>query len=372
MLRIDDRYSKLAKTLVEFSVNLQPGERAMVDNTDIPDDMTVALIEAINAREGVPFLRLRSNKISRAQNMILGEKAFESISEFSLDEIKKMDAFIALRGGNNAFYQADVPQERRMMVDRIMRPVQDWRVKKTKWVILRWPSDGFAQQAKMSTDVFADFFFRVCTMNYAKMEPGMEALKRRMEAADGVRITGNGTELSFSIKGIPAIPCGGKHNIPDGEVFTAPVKNSVNGVIQYNTPTVYQGLPFENVRLEFKDGKIVAATAGNKTAELNKILDADEGARYIGEFSFGFNPHITTPLCCILFDEKIAGSFHFTPGQAYEEADNGNRSQIHWDLVCIQRKEYGGGEIYFDGELIRKDGVFVPEELRILNPENLA
>jgi aminopeptidase len=371
MSRCDERYVKLANLLVRFSVNLQPKERVLVNTIDIPDEMTIALLQAVHDAGGVPILRSQSNKILRVQNTTLGEEAFSSICEVSLDEMKKMNAFIALRGGNNAFYQSDVPQEQKIMIDRIMRPVQDWRVQKTKWVILRWPSDGFAQQAKMSTNEFEDFFFRVCTMDYAKMERGMNFLKKRMEVTDRVKISGNGTELSFSIKNIPAIPCGGHHNIPDGEVFTAPVKDSVNGIIQYNTPTVYQGIPFENIRLEFKNGKIVSGNAGSKTSELNKILDADEGARYVGEFAFGFNPHVLSPLCDILFDEKIAGSFHFTPGQAYEEADNGNRSQIHWDLVCIQRKEYGGGEIRFDDELIRKDGLFIPSELQLLNPENL-
>jgi aminopeptidase len=367
----DERYDGLAKTLVEFSTAIGPGERVLVNAIDTPEDMTVALVKAIHGRGGVPFVRLQSNKITRAQNMLLGREAFQSICEVSLDEIKKMDAFIAIRGGNNAFCQSDVPQEQRLMIDGIMRPVQDWRVEKTKWVVLRWPSDGFAQLARMGTDAFADFFFRVCTMDYARMEPGMAALKKCMEATDRVRITGNGTELSFSIAGVPAVPCGGHRNIPDGEVYTAPVRDSVNGVIQYNTQTVYQGIPFENIRLEFENGKIVAAAGGAKTAELNKILDADEGARYVGEFAFGFNPHILNPMGDILFDEKIAGSFHFTPGQAYEDADNGNRSQIHWDLVCIQRKEYGGGEIYFDGTLVRRDGLFVLPELLGLNPENL-
>jgi aminopeptidase len=208
-------------------------------------------------------------------------------------------------------------------------------------------------------------------MDYAKMGTGMAVLKRRMEATNMVRISGNGTELSFSIRGIPAVICNGHRNIPDGEVYTAPVKDSVSGVVQYNAPTVYQGRPFENVRLEFENGKIVAASAGNMTDALNKILDADGGARYVGEFAFGVNPHILHPMCNILFDEKIAGSFHFTPGQAYEDADNGNRSQVHWDLVCIQREEYGGGEIYFDGKLIRKNGLFIPPELHCLNPESL-
>jgi aminopeptidase len=366
-----EEYEKLAKNLIEFSVDLRSGERILINAIDIPEDMTIARLHAVNGRGGVPILQLQSNKISRVRNKIIGREQVQSFSEVALDAIRKMDAFVAIRGGNNAFFQSDIPQEQRIMIDGVMRPVHDWRVKHTKWVILRWPTDGFAQQAKMSTEAFEEFFFRVCTLDYSRMIPGMEALKRRMEAADAVRITGNGTELSFSIKNISAITCGGRHNIPDGEVFTAPVKNSINGVIQYNTPSIYMGTQFENVRLEFKDGKIVGGSAGNRTEELNKILDSDDGARYVGEFSFGFNPHILHPMCDILFDEKIAGSFHLTPGQAYEEANNGNTSQVHWDLVCIQRRDYGGGEIYFDGELIRRDGIFIPKELQQLNPENL-
>jgi len=164
--------------------------------------------------------------------------------------------------------------------------------------------------------------------------------------------------------------CKGDRNIPDGEVFSCPVKNSINGRIQFNTPTLYSGTKFENVCLEFKDGKVVKAMSNN-TRRLNEILDTDPGARYTGEFSLGFNPYILNPLCDILFDEKIAGSLHLTPGQAYEECDNGNRSAVHWDMVLIQRPEWGGGEIWFDGELIRKNGMFVPKDLQRLNPANL-
>ncbi|NLE36742.1 MAG: aminopeptidase, partial [Pirellulaceae bacterium] len=147
-------------------------------------------------------------------------------------------------------------------------------------------------------------------------------------------------------------------------------RDSVNGVLQYNARTIYQGVVHDNVRLEFKDGKITKATSTN-TEHLNKVLDSDEGARYIGEFAIGCNPYITEPLLDILFDEKIAGSIHFTPGNAYDETDNGNKSTIHWDMVCLQDGAHGGGEIYFDGQLIRKDGLFVPEDLQPLNPENL-
>src|SRR5216110_3346240 len=256
------------------------------------------------------------------------------------------------------------------LIGKKMRPVQDQRVKKTKWVVLRWPTPSMAQLAGMSTEAFEDFYFEVCTLDYRKLQPGMKALKRLMEKTDRVEIKGPGTDLRFSIKGIPAVICGGDRNIPDGEVFTAPVKNSVEGHITFNAPTIYQSIAFDGIRLDFREGKIIQATS-NQTEKLNKILDSDAGARYIGEFALGFNPYILEPMRDILFDEKIAGSFHFTPGQAYEGVGNGNKSQVHWDMVCIQRPEYGGGEIWFDGRLVRKDGLFTTKPLQKLNPEFL-
>jgi aminopeptidase len=286
--------------------------------------------------------------------------------------MKEMQCYIALRGGNNITEMSDVPDEKVKLSQKHMKPVLDYRVQKTKWVVLRWPSPSMAQLAGMSTEQFENFFFDVCTLHYAKMAAAEEPLKERMERTDKVRIIGPlDTNLEFSIKGISAIPCVGDRNIPDGELFTAPVKDSVNGVIHFNAGTIYQGKPYDDVRLVFKDGKIVEATSSD-TKALNEVLDTDEGARYVGEFSLGFNPHIKRAMRDILFDEKIMGSIHFTPGQAYEEADNGNRSKIHWDMVMIQTEECGGGEIWFDDELIRKDGRFVPDYLQGLNPENLV
>jgi aminopeptidase len=227
-----------------------------------------------------------------------------------------------------------------------------------------------AQSAGMSTEAFENFYFDVCTMDYRRMAQAMAPLEKRMRRANRVLLKSPGTDLTFSIKGIGAQGCVGLRNVPDGETFSCPVKNSVNGVIQFNTPTLYSGTRFENVRLELEHGKIIKATSNN-TKRLNEILDTDAGARYIGEFSLGFNPHILQPMCDILFDEKIAGSLHFTPGQAYEVCDNGNRSAVHWDMVLIQRPEFGGGEVWFDDELIRKNGHFVPRDLQGLNPEKL-
>jgi aminopeptidase len=228
-----------------------------------------------------------------------------------------------------------------------------------------------AQSANMSTEAFEDFYFRVCTLNYKQMAKAMKPLVKLMAKTDKVRITAPGTDLRFSIKNIGAVPCEGTRNIPDGEVYSCPVKNSVQGVIKFNAPSTYLGTRFENVQLEFKDGKIIKAI-GSDTKKLNAILNTDAGARYIGEFSLAFNPYILDPMGDILFDEKIAGSLHFTPGQAYKVADNGNRSAVHWDMVLIQRPEWGGGNIYFDGKLIRKDGLFVVPELKGLNPRALV
>jgi aminopeptidase len=251
-----------------------------------------------------------------------------------------------------------------------MRPVLNYRVNKTRWVVLRWPTPSMAQAAGMSTEAFEDFYFDVCTFNYGRMAKAMKPLARRMTKAKKVHLKGPGTDLAFSIVGMPAIPCAGDRNIPDGEVFTCPTKTSCDGTIQFNTPTLYAGTKFENVKLVLKAGKVVEATSNN-TKRLNEILDTDVGARYIGEFSLGINPFVMNPMCDILFDEKIAGSLHFTPGQAYEECDNGNRSAVHWDMVLIQRREWGGGEVWFDGELIRKNGLFLPKDLMPLNPKNL-
>jgi aminopeptidase len=362
----DARFDKLAKLLVEYSVRLKRNETVLIEAFDIPAEMTVALIRAVRNAGGVPFAQTYQTRVNRALALEASDRQLNLLASHELARMKKMNAYIAMRGTHNITELADVPAEKMKLIGKKMRPVQDQRVKKTKWVVLRWPTPSMAQLAGMSTEAFEDFYFEVCTLDYRKLLPGMKALKRLMEKTDRVKITGPDTDLRFSIKGIPAVICGGDRNIPDGEVFSCPVKDSVEGYVTFNAPSIYQGIAFDGIRLEFKDGKIVEATS-NETKKLNKILDSDPGARYIGEFSLGFNPRVLQPMRDILFDEKIAGSFHFTPGQAYEEADNGNRSQVHWDMVSIQRSDYGGGQIYFDGKLIRKDGEFLPKQLRLLN-----
>lgn len=367
---MEPNYSKLADVLVGFSTCLLRGERVLIDAFDIPESMVIALVRSARVRGAIPFVSLQRARISRELLNNLCNQQFETQAEWELARMRKMDAYIALRGSDNIFEMSDVDSKKVGQAMRAMKEVLDYRVNHTKWVILRWPTPAMAQQAMMSTESFEDFFFRVCTQDYSRMSEGMTALEALMAKTDRVELKGPNTDIRFSIKGIGAVACGGKHNIPDGEVFSCPIKESVEGDITFNAPTVYQGTSFDRICLKFKKGKIVHAEGSNSN-RLNEILNSDEGARYIGEFAIAFNPHILEPMRDILFDEKIAGSFHFTPGQAYEEADNGNRSQVHWDMVQIQRPEYGGGEIWFDGQLIRKDGLFIKEELKKLNPDYL-
>lgn len=368
----DPRIDTLAKQLIEYSVALQPGERLLIEVMGIEIPLAKALVREAYRVGAYPFLTLKEHELLGVLLENTSEEHMRAIGAYEARRMKEMDAYISIRAGKNASELSGVPPEKMNLYQRYWwEPVHaNIRVPETKWCVLRYPNHSMAQLAQMSVEGFEDFYFDVCTLDYAYMASQMDALARRMADADEVRIVGPGTDLTFSIQGMPQIKCAGKRNIPDGELYTAPIRDSVNGKITYNTASVYMGTTFENVTFTFVDGRIVEADANNPE-RLQHILNTDEGARYIGEFSFGLNPHILHPIKDTLFDEKIQGSFHFTPGSAYEECDNGNRSAVHWDLVCIQRPEYGGGEIYFDGELIRKDGLFVPDDLAGLNPEAL-
>jgi aminopeptidase len=368
----DPRIQKLSEVLVHHSTKLQAGDNVLIEAFSIPDSLVKALIRTATAAQAKPYLWIKDYGLIRDMLIHASEEQLKLVGEMELSWMKKMDAYIGIRGGLNVNELSDVPQDKmKLYQDHILKPVHfQERVNNTRWVVLRYPTPSFAQQAGKSSDAFEDFFFDVCTMDYNKMDTAMQPLVRLMENTDRVHIKGPETDLHFSIKGIPVVGCSGTHNIPDGEVFTAPLRNSVNGYIKFNTPTIYHGVTFSDVYLRFENGKVLEAKS-DKIEKLNEILDTDEGARYIGEFALGFNPYIINPMLDILFDEKISGSFHFTPGQAYEDADNGNKSNVHWDMVMRQTAETGGGEIYFDGKLIRKDGLFVPDDLKGLNPENL-
>jgi len=368
----DPRITLMAKNLLSYSVELKPEENILIEVFDSGEELAAELIKEAYRIGGRPFLSIKKRGLMR--ELILGtdEEHMSQIASYEALRMKDMHAYLGIRGHYNSSDWSDISSNEigLYQANWFKKVHSDIRVPDTKWCVMRYPNNSMAQMANMSTEQFEDFYFNICNMDYAKMSKAMNPLAELMNKTDKVRIKGVGTDLSFSIKGLPAIKCDGKSNIPDGEVYSAPVKNSVNGYITYNTPAEYQGYTYENVKLEFMNGKIVNATA-NDTVRINKVFDTDSGARYVGEFAIGINPYIVKPMKDTLFDEKIMGSFHFTPGNSYDDCANGNKSAIHWDLVCIQTPEFGGGEIWFDDVLIRKDGKFVISELEDLNPEKL-
>jgi aminopeptidase len=372
---LDPRVARLAELLCTHSLGLGPEDRVLIHTMDTPAEVSAELVRAARATGALVSVKTESSKVHRSLLMAMSEENAQFLAEIDLNEMKQMSAYLAIRGADNSSESSDVPGPQRQAWQKIHASAVHLgqRVPHTKWVVLRWPNSSMAQQASQSTEAFEDFYFRVCTADYKRMELAAQPLVELMNATDRVRLVGPGTDFSFSIKGVGAVSCHGKRNIPDGECFSAPVMGSANGVVQYNTVSLYQGQEFKDIRFVVKDGRIVEAQAGAMTEAMNEILDTDAGAREFGEWSLGYNPHVLHPMKDTLFDEKIAGSFHLTPGNSYSPpGGNGNVSAIHWDIVCIQRPGYGGGEVWFDDVLIRKDGLFIHPTLKGLNPDQLG
>ena len=368
----DPRIRKFAQFLIRSAVGLEKGEKILIELHGSETGLMKALVQEAYAVGGKPFVHIFDYAVEGALVQGADAEHMEEIASYELARMRDMDAYIDIRATTNISAWHNVSDEAQKRYRQYYwGPIHlDQRCNHTKWSVLRYPNDAMAQLAGVSTEEYEDFYFRACLVDYDKMGRAMRPLQDLMARTDRVRIVSPGTDISFSIKGIPSFGMHGNRNIPDGEIYTAPVKNSVNGVITYNAPSLHGGIKHENICLRFIEGKIVEATSSN-TEALNKVLDTDAGARYVGEFAIGVNPFVTKPMLDILFDEKISGSIHFTPGCCYDDAYNGNKSSVHWDLVSIMTPEWGGGEIYFDDVLIRKDGLFVLDELKCPNPENL-
>lgn len=365
---MENKLRKLSDMVVNYSLNLKKGERVLINAMSVKTSpLVVDLIESISSVGALPFVRIYDNEISNKLISITNEDRIKEIVIQKEQDNKNYDAFINIRYTENEYEGKNIASSIKANINKATKKADKVRINERKWVLLNYPSIIDAYKAKMSFVDFSDYALNAMTYDYSEMKDKIIPLKNLMEKTDKVRILGPNTDITFSIKNMPIIPCLGHFNIPDGEIYTAPIKDSVNGIISYNVPSLYRDNIFNNVSLLFKDGEIIEARSDTDEELLNEIFDTDEGSKYIGEFSLGFNPLVTKPVCDTLYDEKIKGSIHFTPGQCYTDADNGNNSAIHWDLVLIQTPEYGGGEIYFDDVLIRKDGKFIIDELKFLN-----
>lgn len=353
--------------LLHGSVGLKSGENILIQLAGLNGIGLVRELAAEARRIGAhPFFNIQDTEVNRIL-LESGDDAYwaNQCDAEALPLMEKMQVFIGIRASQNIYETSQVAKSaNKAYAEQFLQPVHfERRVKHTRWCILRYPSDAFAMNAKMPTARFTEFYYKACLLDYGRLEEAMKPLEEVLRAGREIRLKGEGTDIRFGIEGQNWVSCHGTHNIPDGELFSSPILDSVNGVITY-APSVYQGKPFDRVTLRVKDGLVVEYDASDRSG-LRDILDTDEGARRFGEFSFGTNPVIDAPMYDILFDEKIWGSNHLTLGQDYEEAANGNRSAIHWDLVCI------GADVELDGVLIRKGREFVHPRLEGLNPNRL-
>lgn len=374
-MKKDERLQKLAVNVLTNSVKLKKGEKIYIEAFgESTRDLLTEFIAVAVEKGAVPFYFMNDNQFVKQIASLGTQKQIAEYAALHRGLMEKADCYVGIRGYDDVFALSDVDDKQMALFHKyFMEEVHHKiRVPKTRWCVMRYPNHSMAAMSRMSLAAFEDFYFQASLLDYGKMGKAMQPLKKLMDKTDKVRIIAPGTDLQFSIKKPRAVICDGTANIPDGEVFTAPERESINGVIQFNTDTVYDGVFFSNIRLEFKDGKIVNGKSLVNDDKLQKLLNLDGGSRYMGEFALGVNPYVTKPILDILFDEKISGSLHMAIGNSYQdESNNGNVSAIHWDLVLIQTPEKGGGEIWFDDVLIRKDGRFVLKELEGLNPENL-
>ena len=354
---------KLVNTIVDYSLEVKKDEKVLITTYPEAKDLNLKLVAKIIDVGAIPVVKLLDSEI----DSLIMEKSQDNrvslLAKLAEEEVTNYDCFIKIRYLLNDYETKDTNKHLLKKIGDATIASDDVRINNRRWVLLNYPTTLDAYKNKTSNRKHYEYALAAMTFDYAKMKDDMQSLKELMEKTDKVRIVAKNTDLTFSIKDIPVVPCVGKSNLPDGEIYTAPVKDSVEGYITYNTPCPYQGNVYHDVRLEFSKGQIVNCTCQEDVISLKEIFDTDQGARYIGEFSLGLNPLIKKPMGDILYDEKIIGSIHFTPGRAYKDAFNGNISSIHWDMVLLEP------DIYFDDVLIRKKGKFVIEQLKRLNYE---
>lgn len=370
---MNEKVRTMAENLIRHSVALQAGENLLIEIFNGGEELAAALIEKAHEAGARPFLHIHQHRLLSALLRGATPEQIKQTAKYEIGRMRDMDAYIAIRAFENDSELSDVPPDSMgLYQNEYNKPIHtDIRIKDTKWCVMGYPTPAFAQKAGMSTRMFEEFYFDVCGLDYARLGRRMDALVDYMNKTDCVRLVGKDTDISFSIKNYPAVKCYGRRNIPDGEVYAAPVPGTANGHITYNIPCDYQGFVARDVSFAFEDGVIVSSH-GSEPDRIRRVLDTDAGSRRLGEFALGVNPKLTRPIYNTLFDEKMTGSLHLTPGNAYAASNNGNVSAVHWDLVLLQTAAYGGGEVWFDDVLVRKDGIFVVDALKGLNPDQLV
>ncbi len=355
---VDARIKKAAEILVDYSAKVKKEDYVRINCAPAAKPLALEIYRLCLKKGAYPIFNISFDEAPKIYYENASEEQLKKFPELAMYEAKKMDVFITIGGEEDTRVLEKVDPKKISMRAKVVRPISDYIVNKAqkRWVLFEYPTKGLAKDAGMSLKDYENFVFDSIDLDWEKENKKMYKLARILDKTDKVRIVGRDTDLTFSIKGMSAKPDDkkyeGQHNMPDGEVFTAPVKNSVNGYIYYEYPVVYNGKEVSGIRLEFKNGRIVKANAKKNEKLLKAMIETDEGSHYLGEFGIGLNYKINRFTKNILFDEKIGGTIHLAVGAAYKECNGKNKSAVHWDMIKDMRK----GEIYFDNKLVFKDG----------------
>jgi aminopeptidase len=351
---MDRRWKELARVLVDYSTGVQPGERVMIAMVELAaHPLTQAVYEAVIQAGALPQVQFLSETLRHAVMRYGSPEQVSWVPEIEAYGMAWADVYFGLRGAHDPYQHADIPADALATSQRAMGQISAKRWEETRWCLVRVPSVSFAQQAETDLETVTDMFFEACLFDWeAEAEPWHRAA-RTLEGGSQVRVVGRDTDLSFSVEGRRWVVGDGRINMPDGELYTAPVNDTLNGYISFEFPGVLSGRLIHDIRLAWEDGALIEASASTNQDYLHRIIETDEGASRLGEFGIGLNPRITRFCKDILMDEKIGGTVHIALGRAYPDCGGVNNSAIHWDIVKDLRHE---GTVTLDGRAVLEGG----------------
>ncbi|MGA2488685.1 MAG: aminopeptidase [Anaerolineales bacterium] len=364
----DARVEKLAQILVDHSAEIKPGDRVAIEATTAALPLVRALYATILERGGYPYLLLELPDQDEMLFANAKDEQLDATPTFLKLAYEQFESRIRIHSKTNPRGLSGVDPAKQKRRQKALAPILETQMRRGadrsfKWVTTLYPTEGYAIEAETSLSDFEDFVYRACHADqvdpmayWHQVEAKQQKIIDRIEGHDQVVLRGPNVDLSLSIKGRKFLNAAGKSNMPDGEVFTGPVEDSLNGFVRYSYPAIYSGVLVEGVELTFSNGKVTKAHAEKNQAFLMEMLESDPGARYVGEFAIGTNYEIDRFSHNILFDEKLGGSFHMALGAGYPETGSKNKSIIHWDMICGMQKD---SEILLDGEAVYKNGKFV-------------
>lgn len=348
----DPRVTKLASILVHHSVRVKKGELIVINSSSEAAPLALECYKLILKAGGIPSVNFSMPRFAYTYYKYAKPhqlNCFPKVAKFEAENLKGM---INIGAPFNTKEFSNIDPKKIVLRRRVTNPISEIILNK-KWVGCDYPTNALAQDADMSLEEFEDFLFNATNIDWNKESKKQDKIKAVLDKGKRVRILADDTDLTFSIKGRTAIKCYGEHNMPDGEVFLAPVEKTTEGFIHYSFPVIYNGREVSGVTLKFKKGKVVDAKALKNEKFLKAMINTDKGSKYLGEFGIGMNPNITKFIKNILFDEKILGSVHLALGRAYKEGGGVNQSALHWDMIKDLRN---GGRVYIDDKLMHKNG----------------